>query len=529
MKKKEFIDFLERFSTTNFKGRNIKKCAQIDGIPLWWFVRLSFLNGHCPFKSMQFGYMAKLYDKKKSFSFINFKKKLIVFLFNKLFLFNEFFRWIVSIASKEYFNKDSNKRILFLAHTNGLIRGEKNCWGVDRVDDVRQLIDSSNELSSYLSVVEPPSRNSFFSLRKYPNLLYKNITMNLLFKSFFKSLCLRRKVKSFLKTVSFKTEEEQKMFFLLKPSFSFFLSFEKIFLTVLYYLLYRELIQKRDISFVFLYSTGDLFARCAMAAADKEGIFAGSILHGLGSFSLRPEVPDKFVFFVSGEFYKNNLVSLDCKPEQIHITGAVFMSQISRFKPDLRRHNRVLFLTSPLIEYNIRSKEDTISLMKEIFLIFKDYPKTKFVLKPHPNERFIHIYHNLKKELSVSNLEIVSGKSKDNLYNWINKSDFLLSFGSTASFEALLLKKPSIIFDFFGDHFEGSFDTIMDSGFFIKTDKINTLRTYLKEALSNNSFFNQMMSKRKDFIESQVKFNDDKIPQRVFEIVRELSLNKVYK
>ena len=518
--KKDFKDFLKIFGEEKFDNKKVNELLLFNNRSLWWYVKNSFIMTHNPFKFLKFNKLVDSINQNELTKSKYFKQRVLIFFFNKLLFLNELFRWVVSIFSNQTLIKPNKKNILFFAHTNGLIQ-KGNYFEVDRVENLRKLFDKSNEYQSVLSVVEAPSRNSFFGLRKYPNLLYKQITFKDLLYSLKAANKLRLERNSLIKRITFISKEKRKLFHYLKSSFYFYLSWEKIFLMVLYTRLFNNLINEKKIKFLFLYSTGDLFSQSAIAAAEYNNIYSGSIIHGLGFSLIQPEVPKKYKCFVPGSVYQKLLISLGCSKDNIFVSGALFLSEI-KFKDESRKiNNQVLFFTTPFVEYHIKSKEETLFFMKKTFSFFKKYPDKTFILKPHPNERFIGDYKKLLFDLKVTNVKFDYNQTKKRLYELIERSDFVISFGSTTSFEALILGKPSIVINLFGDFLEGLYSPILDSDAFIHINNINLLDSCLKKAFYDVNCFSEVMKKRKAFIKSQLSTTEN-VPERIFKEITSL-------
>ncbi|MBC8500910.1 MAG: UDP-N-acetylglucosamine 2-epimerase [Nanoarchaeota archaeon] len=517
--KKDILDFLEGFSFLRVNDKTIQESLNIDGYSLWWFIKPSLVSEYVPLNRLKFENVTSLLNENKSLFLYNFKGFFHLFFYRKMLCLSELLK--ILISKKKVIGRANKKtnRILFLTHTNALKKkGSK--FELDRVESLRKVVDEAKGFSSKISVAEPLSRNSLFGLRNFPNLIYSYASFKIILDAWKLSRKFSRKVKNFFRKSSFK-DSDREVFKALKPLIGFFFSREYIFLTILYYKVYYEILKQEKIDFLFLYSTSDIFSRCAMAASDKLDIYSGIALHGIGFGLKRPELPKNCLYFVPGELYKDKLENLGVARKNIYLTGALFLSDVYNYKPVQKKQGKVLFLTSPFIEYKVKTKEEYLELIKKMFLAFKKFEDTEFLVKSHPNERFVYEYSNIIRKLNIKNIKILSSGFQANLYDLINKTDFMISFGSTASFEALILKKPSIIINVFGKEVEEMYQPILQSkNVFVQLTSADKLENVLSSALSSNSFFSNYLKEGEKFINNCLAFNDNKVNERIFETIR---------
>ncbi|NQU98290.1 hypothetical protein HQ533_02390 [Candidatus Woesearchaeota archaeon] len=425
-------------------------------------------------------------------------------------------------------HKKNSKKIMFLSHTNSLLKG-KSGFELDRAEDLRKLVNCTKGFESYLSVVEPFSKNSLFSLIKYPNIVYSYASFKLVLESWNLSKKLSAQKKTFLKKVEFEDSRAEAIFNSLRPLLNFNLSRENIFFVIFYYKLYCEILSKEKIDFLFLYSVavGDIFSRCAAAAAEEKNIYLGGTFHGYGLALINPLAPDKFLYFVPGKLFKNKLISLGVDKDIIKVTGALFLSKIVKFMNYSKTNNRkyvkkVLFITAPFVESNFIGHAEYFAIITNLFKIFKSFGDLEFIWKSHPREKYIKDYEKVIGALSMNNIIHDSSRSKSDLYSLITGSDLVLSLGSTVDIESFLLNKPVVFLDFIDINSRYFIDDYKESDdvFCVKIKELSKLKDVLNQFVENKLPRKDNVKLLKEFVRENLYSLDDKVSQRIFDAIK---------
>lgn len=153
---------------------------------------------------------------------------------------------------------------------------------------------------------------------------------------------------------------------------------------------------------------------------------------------------------IGGSFYENTRAGISMLEESF-IT-AQKAGELPDFAPD---KEIITFFNSSIDEYAaVPGWEEYVYLFEDeteaIFQIcdhFKNDTTKQFVIRIHPNLKYLNNTQtrNLKKLYTLTNLIIVEATSKVSSYTLLDKSDKVITFGSTLGIEATYFGKPSIL------------------------------------------------------------------------------------
>ena len=519
IKKDDIIEFLEKLPKKKVEGKTFEEWLMYENRSLWWYVRIPLLFEHVP-NLMSFHKTCKRIKSKKPLFLYSLLIRVFLFFFKNFLLLNELMKCLIGRKSKNTTKLLKDKKtIAFFAHTNGLLQNN-NEFAVDRVEPLRQLFNNHKQFQTYISSVESFSRRSFFNLRKFPNPIYKFFEWKLFFDSWKEARKMAKIAKRIICKLEFSSLNQEKTFYYLKPTIRFFFSQQYILITLLYYKMYSKLFQSHKFDFVFFYSTGDIFSRACISAADKHKVLLGGINHGAGLALINPEMPNSFHYFLSGETFQQKLTSLGVPKENIHVSGALFLSEIVPFlsvKKTQKIKHKILFITSTFVESNNISEQEYFELIKKLFNFFKSFPTIQFIHKMHSGERYKKKYLQIKENLQTKNLVINNSKTKEELYQLITDSDLILSFGSTVDVEALILDKPVIILDFIDTKSAFYYTPTYAPVFRLRTTSMDTLRKTIYEILAGKKL---AYNNSDEFIVSHFFKINDEISKNIFNFIK---------
>jgi hypothetical protein len=522
--RKEIQKFLEEF------GEKVNE-IKYDGWPVWWFFKVEFLKDSLPPQFSRQEKIAKsiLNDKKLSIK-EKIESSLKIFFIRKYIQYNEKSKfWISRFNHKEkpLLKKDKN-RVMFLAHTNAILfKNSDENFEVDRIETVIREVRKDPQLEEYVSIIDPLSHNSKLKLLKYPNLVYKFIDAEIQKKANRSSHILNKKWNEIRDKLKFNSKIKTKILEHFKPALDFYFSKEFIYITVLYYETYKKIIREKEIKLLSLYASSRLIIRCAIAAADKEEIPSIHILHGIGLSRVKTDLPSSTHYLVPGEAFKKELIKLGVNRENIRVIGAVFLDTILEYTSKKRKKEKkqkeVLFLTSPYVEFNYLDKDYYFACIRKLLKEFKTLPKVHFLIKLHPNEKYMKEYQSLIRTLKCNNVDVIQNQSKESLYSLITNSDLFISFGSTATIEAMILDKPTINIILIKNEDLLEFDPVsmdLDSGVHVKS--IENTGEKIKKCLFDRKTRKKLKNARKRFKRSYLYKVDGNAGKRTVDVIKNL-------
>jgi len=376
---------------------------------------------------------------------------LKIFFLTKSLYYNEKSKyWISKFNRKRSPLEENRDTVMFLAHTNAILFDKFDEFEVDRVESVVKEVREDPSLQEYISIIDPLSHNSLLKLLKYPNLVYRFIDPEIQKKAKENSHNLNKKWKNLRDNLKF-DPIERGIFEYFKPALDFYFSREVIYLIILYYEMYKKVLREQKIKLLCLYSTTKLIIKCAIASADKLKIKTLHIFHGFGMPTLNSELPNSVYYAVPGEKYKEKLINLKVKPENIFITGPVFMDYIPQFLekiPSKKDKKRILIATQPLVEEKLIEKKKYFDYVNRYLNSLSELEVDEIVIKLHPRERYINSYRAIINSLDSNKIRLELDQKKQTLYSLLSKSDVLITFfSSTVTIESMHIDVPTLTVD----------------------------------------------------------------------------------
>lgn len=516
--KAEINSFLENF------GASVKE-IKYDGWPIWWFFKERFnrnsllhpLPSHRQVvASVQKGRELGLKEKIKN--------KLTVFALKKFIEYNEKSKyWISKFNQKKPSSKTNKekKRIMFLALTNAMLPDKKYEFTVDRVESALKEVREDSQLEEYLSVMSPLSHKNWSSLLNYPGLLYPYIDKEIRKKAKKNSTLLHKKWEE-ISEIPYDSVGEQ-----FKPALNFFFSREMIYLIILYYETYKKIIQQEKIDLLCHSSGLGVISRCAMAAAHKSGIKSLHIRHGAGAPFRRSDEIASTYHAVKGPKYKERYVSVGINPENIFVTGSVFMDEIVPYikeGPENHETKKILLATTPWLEDNRGDMETYVRYISKFLREINRLDNLEIILKLHPREKTAELYRSIIDAGGYENVKIVSGQGKDQLksrlYTLITESDVVMCFGSTVGVEAMVIGRPSLVIDLIPNCYYGPI--LGNRKKVLHLNPAEDISKIVSKILKNQKAREEIINNQQEIIREYLYKVDGKAGKRVLKIIKEL-------
>ncbi|TGY41469.1 hypothetical protein E5347_12115 [Clostridium sartagoforme] len=191
-------------------------------------------------------------------------------------------------------------------------------------------------------------------------------------------------------------------------------------------------------------------ARCLIYSGNKLNKSTFAIQHGIiTEASVSYFIPtENYIYipkktFVWGEEYRDKLLNGTrvYNFDNVVVSGQPRTDYLFKKINDGEKNNKsdnkvkILFATQYVKDL---SKEATELLFSSLCKYNKEY---EIVIKLHPNDTFIEMYHDLIKKYNIGNYNIT--KDMD-IYEAIIWADVVISVHSTVNLEAAILNKPSI-------------------------------------------------------------------------------------
>lgn len=298
-------------------------------------------------------------------------------------------------------------------------------------------------------------------------------------------------------------------------------SYEFLFLTYLYYETFREIIKKYDIKLIFLTGGGTLLDRCALAAANKEGILSLFSSHGYTStFGSDWFFLKKAKFAVFGQNQEDDMIKRGALKKNIHKTGALIMDdlKVSIYKKKDSEGKSILFLTQAAVEKNIVSKDLYFDSMKKYL---KDISRLNvpIVVKLHPAENHIEEYKKIASSLKIKNI-LITKEGKTN--EFIRKSDVVVTFRSSVILNSLIYNKPVICMDLLDEIVITDYDLTTENNALIIGSKTTDLAKTIGRLFKDREFLKMVMQKQKGYEEYFFYKVDGKAYERIANLIYKL-------
>jgi hypothetical protein len=161
------------------------------------------------------------------------------------------------------------------------------------------------------------------------------------------------------------------------------------------------------------------------------------------SKSLLPDVT-----LIRGTYTRNMLINDSVYTDsKLQITGHMrtdviptLLKQTSSQVSDNERPI-ILYATQPI---QASDRQLKLRQYEDFFKVCKSLPGFDFIIKPHPNEADLSIYHSLAQKHGVKNFQV----STEDLYIQLAKSSLVITYFSTVGIEAIYFGKELITLDY---------------------------------------------------------------------------------
>jgi len=167
-------------------------------------------------------------------------------------------------------------------------------------------------------------------------------------------------------------------------------------------------------------------------------------------------------------------------------------------------------------------QKDLHELIKIANTALQKFPNAKLVLKVHPAETRKK-YENIIRDIG----EKIIILDKENLYELINSSEALITRNSTTGLEAMMLKKPVIIFPNIDEYNTGEHASIYkNTNAVLNASNQEELESALKVVFDQGKELVELKREMKKFVFCYAFKQDGKATQRFVELVKKAIKNR---
>ena len=516
------LDVIERWSEGRINSKKFNKVFQVDGIPIWHLLEPLVKSAHIPrpFRSLpEIERGAKAGTVPSSF------KRLQFMILRKGLAINERIkRWISKMRRKDL-QRIGKADVLFIAYTNQIFETDGGVEFLGFGDVAKDLKERGAE--PLVLICDSFSKNSLFGLRKFDNLLYSHIDLEIIEESEKQSRRLAREWKKLEKERLFMFQGKSYWRFV-KNEMNFLFSPEVLSTLIKYYLTFKEIIQKHEVKLVYLTGLIGFYESSLLVATHKFNKKVVYSPHGYGGYTVplyfEKKLLENVLFIASGGEEKEKLRRLGIKAKKVFLAGSPFFDKIAEYKSEKEKEKTektVTLLTTALVEYKFVEKNEYFDYIRKYLKQISKVKKVKrIVIKLHPNEKYKSDYESIVKSLKLTNVEIVQRLEKGFLYSVLRDSDLLISFGSTADIEGMMLGKDVIVIEGF---IGGMYRKDPYKKALIQIEKGDDLTSVVNKILWDKSERDKMRKKREEYIKRAFYKIDGRAHERVADLIVNLT------
>ncbi len=521
----EIIRFLEKLSDKKFDKCSIKD-IKLDKTPVWWFFEDRFLGNRLPHQFSDHKEIAKAIKDKKNQPYLKkIKNRVNVFLFKKYFLWNEKSKiWISKLNRKEAKLEKNKQTVMFLIHSNAILLDKPGLgFKVDRIGSIVEEVKKDNKLQAYVSVIAPLSHKASRKLLRYENLVYKFIDAKIKKKARDESLRLHEEWIRIREKISYDSELERELWKSFQEPLDFFFSREMTHIAALYYETYKRILNDKNIKLLCIYSPAGVITRCAVAAAKELNVKCLMAPHGIGSPKGSFWVKDIY-FAIEGNEIKKDLIELGNKPENIFVTGPVFMDDIVNYiktnnEYEKSKNKKILVLPATPVDDAQLSFEEWSKYIGNYLDELHRIPDVEIVIKPKSRDGNIQMYGDIIKQRGYGNIVVEKSPSKDFLYGLIRESDVVVTFYSTTVIESIIIGTPVFVIDLI---FKNIYDPMIKNESIPHLNPDADISTTIQKVLSDGKILKKVLNNERKIIGEYLYNVDGKAGKRVLEVMHAL-------
>src|SRR3989344_1357068 len=518
--------FLKSWSgKKTIKGQSFDELFEIEGIPLWWFLKRFFVAHVMPTQINAFQQMHNHEDLTVKDNLKNYMSSKIL---TRYISINEQHK--IKHYGKNVTNTDTSnqEKALFITYSNHI----NNDNSVFRLQGVLDALQKDGRIKELVLFSEPLSKRRHKTATPYSHIYrYYDEAASAKAKECAEELSKKWRSLNDKDKYSMLSLRGTSLWPYLKHSFNLFMSKEFLYVLILQYEILKKIILQEEIKVIVLTSMNGLLDKCAMAAAKQFQTSCLIIQHGTGKFydgqlaNHEPIGNSKLLVF--SDFYKKQFVDSGVAEDNVIVVGPVVLDEVvdelltasAGLEDAQKKEKTILFATSPLVEDNLISKDAYFGRMAKILSDLKKIDGS-VILKLHPREKHAGMYRKIMQDLGFKDIIILQNTTRKEFYGLMRGCVSFLNLGWTAAMEAIIFDKPVVTIDIQ----DNDKDYIQRLKATFIEDSNATLRVRHEENITEaveRSFLDEALFKqrRKEFVRKYFHTVDGKAHQRVVECV----------
>lgn len=155
-------------------------------------------------------------------------------------------------------------------------------------------------------------------------------------------------------------------------------------------------------------------------------------------------------------------------------------------------------------------------LIGAIGVLAGKFPEYKFLIKLHRKDN-IKFYIEIKKRFkNVLIKPKIKNSVSNDIFDWLETSDILITGNSSVATEAMLMKKPVMTIDLMNEY---PFMDFIAEGAALHSKSVEEVESNFKNITSNNEFLKAQLNKQYDFINQYFYSPDGKTSEKCAELI----------
>lgn len=217
-----------------------------------------------------------------------------------------------------------------------------------------------------------------------------------------------------------------------------------------------------------------------------------------------PSVVDALL--VEGNYWKEYLVQRNVSQDKIHIVGALefdnlfnSLRQENKYSINsLHNSKKIMVFATTYATLNIGLFEyENLEHIKIVLRAAKNIKGVHLIIKLHPFEKDARIYEKIAKEIGLTDYTIVHNQD---LLELLSNSDLLVTHGSKASYEAILLDRDVVLSCYSSDYCPDDIWNFKKYGVAVTVENLNDLERHMRSALFDPALASCLRKRRKEYI-----------------------------
>ncbi|MCK4589156.1 MAG: hypothetical protein KAT77_01850 [Nanoarchaeota archaeon] len=505
---KETLEFIDDWSKKlKIDGNSFDELFQIEGIPLWWFIKK---NVYKHVLSKKINLFFELGKNEKISLPQDLKYKLNVKMMRLYLSLNE--KKKIRVAQK--IKKIENRaHILLLSFINHISKDNK----IFRLDKTIKKLKSDGIYEPLVLFADALSRRSYKQISKLTT-VYSYCDDSLIKIAKKKAKIISRRWTSLdSKTKKLLLKFKNKDYFpYFQYALNFYLSEEYLTALLIYYEVFKKIIKEENVKVIVITGVSSIFERCVMAAARYHQKPTIRIQHGIAKGkTTKLEFIYNTKLAIMSEYYKREYIKLGIKPEQIQVIGPVIFDEIVNFKLNKKSQlKNILIGPGAKVSGDKLTKDQYFKNFEKLIIDIKSLGDIEINIKPHPRSVSARDFMNIIKK--YKNVKFHQPNvSREYFYKLMQECDIYIHFGSNSALEAMIIGRPVITIDQFYDG-EPFNHWLQGKKFMMETNCNQNLREVILKTIEQQDF---IKNEEEKIVRERLGDVDGKAHERVVDLI----------